>query len=210
MSSLITIGITNGVFQENCWILADTKTREAVIIDPGEEAERFLAEVDSQGWKVTAVWLTHAHIDHIHGVGKVVQATGAPVALHPDDAALYQNLPLQASWFGLTADPPPPVTQWLSEGQTLRIGGHKVMVRHVPGHSPGHVAFGAPGFIVGGDVLFADSIGRTDLPGGDLPALEASIRAVFYTLPDNTRVLPGHGPETTIGREKSTNPYVSG
>jgi glyoxylase-like metal-dependent hydrolase (beta-lactamase superfamily II) len=210
VSDLDVVGIPNGSFDQNCWLLADPTTRDAVIVDPGEEADRFLAELRSRDWKLTDIWLTHAHIDHVLGVGAVHAATNVPIHLHAGDRTLYENLPQQAQWFGLRASAPPAVTHWLSAGQHLNVGSHQVEVRHVPGHSPGHVAFVAPGIIIGGDVLFAGSIGRTDLPGGDMVELEASIRKEFYTLPDDTRVLTGHGAETTIGAERRSNPFVRG
>jgi glyoxylase-like metal-dependent hydrolase (beta-lactamase superfamily II) len=210
VSELDVVGIPNGSFDQNCWLLADPTTRDAVFVDPGEEAGRFLAELRSREWKLTDIWLTHAHIDHVLGVGAVHAATNVPIHLHAGDRTLYENLPQQAQWFGLRASAPPAVTHWLSAGQHLNVGSHLFEVRHVPGHSPGHVAFVAPGIIVGGDVLFAGSIGRTDLPGGDMVELEASIRKEFYTLPDDTRVLTGHGAETTIGAERRSNPFVRG
>lgn len=210
MSDLAVVGIPNGTFDQNCWLLADTVANEAVIVDPGEEPARFLAELRDRGWRLTGIWLTHAHIDHILGVVEVHAATGAPIHLHAGDRSLYEGLPQQAQWFGLSAAPPPPVTRWLSEDQVLSVGAFRLTVRHTPGHSPGHVAFVGQGLIVGGDVLFAGSIGRTDLPGGDFAELEASIRREFYTLPDDTRVLTGHGPETTIGGERRSNPFVRG
>lgn len=210
MSDLEVVGIPNGSFDQNCWLLADTGSRQAVMVDPGEEGERFLAELRGRDWTLTDIWLTHAHIDHVLGVGTVHAATGVPIHLHAADRGLYENLPQQAQWFGLRASAPPPVTHWLSEGQVLSVGPHRFKVHHVPGHCPGHVAFVTPGMIVGGDVLFAGSIGRTDLPGGNMAELEASIRKVFYALPDETRVLTGHGPETTIGQERRSNPFVRG
>jgi hydroxyacylglutathione hydrolase len=210
LPDLVVVGIPNGTFDQNCWLLADSGTNQAVIVDPGEEAERFLAEVRSRGWTLIGIWLTHAHIDHILGVAAVRAATSAPIHLHAGDRSLYEGLPQQAQWFGMSAPAPPPVDHWLSEGQVLSVGKFRFEVRPAPGHSPGHVAFVGHGLIVGGDVLFAGSIGRTDLPGGDMAELEASIRREFYTLPDETRVLTGHGPETTIGAERRANPFVRG
>lgn len=210
MSDLVVVGIPNGTFDQNCWILADASTGDAVLVDPGEEADRFLAELRRGGWRLRAIWLTHAHIDHVLGARAVHAATGVPIHLHAADRLLYENLPQQATWFGLRAEAPPPVTDWWSDGQRVRVGTHEFTVRHVPGHAPGHVAFVGQGLIVGGDVLFAGSIGRTDLPGGSMAELENSIRQVFYAQPDDTRVLTGHGPETTIGEERRTNPFVRG
>ncbi|MFN2316188.1 MAG: MBL fold metallo-hydrolase [Gemmatimonadales bacterium] len=210
MPELAVVGIPNGTFDQNCWLLADPGRNEVAIVDPGEEAERFLAEIRSRGWTLTGIWLTHAHIDHILGVAAVHAATGAPIHLHAGDRSLYEGLPQQAQWFGMSAAAPPPVDHWLSEAQVLGVGQFRFTVRPAPGHSPGHVAFVGHGLIVGGDVLFAGSIGRTDLPGGDMAELEASIRREFYSLPDETRVLTGHGPETTIGQERRSNPFVKG
>jgi len=210
VGELAAVGIPNGSFDQNCWLLADTASGDAVMVDPGEEADRFLAVLRDRGWTLTDIWLTHAHIDHILGVAAVHAVHKVPIHLHAGDRSLYENLPQQAQWFGLRASAPPPVTHWLSEGQVLTVGSHRFTVRHVPGHAPGHVAFLAPGIIVGGDVLFAGSIGRTDLPGGNMAELEESIRKVFYVLPDDTRVLTGHGPETTIGAERLSNPFVRG
>ncbi|HWO89791.1 MAG TPA: MBL fold metallo-hydrolase [Gemmatimonadales bacterium] len=202
------VTLTNGIFAENCYLVADRESREAVVVDPGEEAALFLARLRTEGWKATAIWLTHAHVDHVAGVAAVHRATGAPVHLHPADRDLYESAPLQAAAFGLTAESPPPPDCELADGQMLSVGRCSFEVMHLPGHSPGHVAFAGHGLVLAGDVLFAGSIGRTDLPGGSLPQLLDSIRSRLFRLPDETRVLPGHGPETTIGAEKRTNPFV--
>jgi len=202
------VGLTNGPFAENCWLVADPGTREAVVVDPGDEAPLFLARLRHHDWTPTAIWLTHAHVDHVSGVAAVKEASGVPVFLHPADRFLYDHAAQQGAMFGLRVDPPPPPDAELADGQTLAVGGCRFEVVHVPGHSPGHVAFVGHGLAIAGDVLFAGSIGRTDLPGGDMDTLLASIRTRLYPLPDDTRVLPGHGPETTIGAEKRTNPFV--
>ncbi len=210
MASLEVVPITNGRFEENCYLLGETGGAEAVIVDPGEESDRFLAEARRRGWTISAIWLTHGHIDHIIGVGAVQQATGAPIHLHPDERPIYENLVAQGSLFGLDLTPAPPPNVELFQGQRLRVGRSEFEVRHLAGHSPGHVCFVGQGLVLGGDVLFQGSIGRTDLLGGDLRALLAGIREQLFTLPDETVVWPGHGPPTTIGRERAANPFLTG
>ena len=205
------ICLTNGIFEENCFILADRDRGEAVLVDPGEEADLFLARLDTESLVLTAIWLTHAHLDHVMGVGPVVEQTGVPVWLHPSDRPLYDAVPQQAaSLLGVEVPPPPPPDHDLADGSTVSVGDVVFDVLHVPGHSPGHVAFVVPGAAVSGDVLFAGSIGRTDLPGGSTETLLRSIRERLAVLPDNTAVYPGHGPTTTIGSEKATNPFLTG
>jgi glyoxylase-like metal-dependent hydrolase (beta-lactamase superfamily II) len=210
VSDLEIVPLPNGQFAENCYLLADRASRRAVMIDPGEEPRLFLAELDTRAWSLQAIWLTHAHVDHIMGVRAVKEATGVPVLLHPADRGLYDALPRQGEWMGLTLEPPPPPDAPLHDGQVLRLGPHEITVRHTPGHSPGSVSFVGSGFVLGGDVLFNGSIGRTDLPGGDLAQLMHSIHSVFLTLPDSVIVYSGHGPETTIGVERMTNPFLTG
>lgn len=209
MSELEVVTLPNGQFAENCYLIADTARREAVIVDPGEEPAMFLAELDTRAWSLAGIWLTHAHIDHVMGVDEVRRRTGAPIYLHPGDRALYDALPRQAEWFGLRLAPAPPPDHELGHGDELRIGNFAFEVRHTPGHSPGSVSFVGNGMVIGGDVLFAGSIGRTDLPGGDLPTLMSSIQRHFLTLPDSTVIRSGHGPETTIGIERLTNPFLT-
>ena len=202
--------LTNGTFAENCYIVADPETRDAVVVDPGEEAELFLRRIRTEGLDVRAIWLTHAHIDHVLGVRRVSEATGAPIYLHPADRPLYDRAADQAAMFGLTVQPPPPPAVELADGDQLSCGHFQFEVLHVPGHSPGHVAFVGPGVALVGDVIFAGSVGRTDLPGGDGEALLRSIRTRLLTLPDDTVLYPGHGPETTVARERASNPFVTG
>ena len=180
------------------------------MVDPGEQADRFLAALVERRLHLSAIWLTHAHIDHIAGVRAVKAATGAPVFLHPEDRPLYDSLVTQAAWFGLELEAPPPPDRALSHGQLVSVDGIGFEVRHLPGHSPGHVCFVGPGVVLGGDVLFEGSIGRTDLPGGNLEQLLAGIRRELLTLPDETVVHPGHGPSTTIGRERRLNAFLTG
>jgi glyoxylase-like metal-dependent hydrolase (beta-lactamase superfamily II) len=210
VSDLEIVALPNGQFAENCYLLGDRATRQAVMIDPGEEPRLFLAELDTRGWSLQAIWLTHAHLDHIMGVRAVREATGVPIHLHPADRSLYDALPRQGEWMGLPLEVPPPPDADLFEGQQLHLGAHEFVVRHTPGHSPGSVSFLSAGLVLGGDVLFNGSIGRTDLPGGDFPALMHSLQAVFLALPDSTIVYSGHGPETTVGVERMTNPFLTG
>jgi len=210
VSELEVVPLPNGQFGENCWLLADARTGEAVMIDPGEEPQMFLAELNTRGWSLGGIWITHGHIDHILGVAAVKRATGAPIYLHPADRPLYDSLTQQGSWFGLTVDPLPPPDRDLEAGQRLDVGGIEFTVRHTPGHSPGSVSFVRQGTIFGGDVLFNGSIGRTDLPGGDAATLLKSIHRDFLSLPDSTVVRSGHGPETTIGVERLTNTFLTG
>ena len=210
MSKLEVVALPNGQFAENCYLVADSGARQAVMIDPGEEAARFLAELKHRDWILQAIWLTHAHIDHIMGVGAVQGATGAPIYLHPLDRELYDLLPQYGAWVGMELEVPPPPQFELTAGQVLRVGGLEFAVRFTPGHSPGSVSFLGHGMIFGGDVLFNGSVGRTDLPGGDSATLMASIQSEFLSLPDSTVVHSGHGLDTTIGLERLTNPFLTG
>ena len=209
MSELDVVVMPNGQFGENCYLVADTARREAVLIDPGEEPGMFLAELDTRAWALTGIWLTHAHVDHVMGVAQVRRRVSAPIHLHPADRLLYDSLPRQGEWFGLQLEAPPAPDVELQHGAEVSAGRFGFEVRHTPGHSPGSVSFVGHGMVFGGDVLFAGSIGRTDLPGGDMQTLLASIQRHFLTLPDSTIVRSGHGPETTIGVERLTNPFLT-
>lgn len=209
MSSLEVVMLPNGQFAENCYLIADAARREAVIIDPGEEPAMFLAELDTRAWSLSGIWLTHAHVDHVMGVGQVKRRANVPIHLHAADRLLYDSLPRQGEWFGLRLETPPPPEVELRHGDEVRVGEFSFEVRHTPGHSPGSVSFVGHGMVFGGDVLFAGSIGRTDLPGGDLATLMGSIQRHFLSLPDSTVVRSGHGPETTIGVERLTNPFLT-
>ncbi len=210
MPELTVVPLPNGQFMENCYVVADADQGDAVLIDPGEEAERFLEVIADRGWRLTAIWLTHAHVDHIMGVAAVRAHHWVPTWLHPLDRPLYDALPQQGAWMGLSLQAPPAPTDDLTVGVPMRVGGLVFDVRHVPGHSPGSVAFIGHGVAFVGDVLFSGSVGRTDLPGGDGSALLASIRRELLSLPDSTVVYSGHGPATTIGAERGFNPFLTG
>jgi glyoxylase-like metal-dependent hydrolase (beta-lactamase superfamily II) len=210
VSDLEVVALPNGQFAENCYLVADKRARQAVIIDPGEESGKFLAELKGRRWELQAIWLTHAHIDHILGVGAVHHATGAPIHLHPLDRPLYDALPKYGAWVGMEAEAPPSPQFELAAGEVLRVGEFEFTVRFTPGHSPGSVSFLGQGLIFGGDVLFNGSVGRTDLPGGDTATLMATIQSEFLSLPDSTVLHSGHGPDTTIGIERLTNPFLTG
>jgi hydroxyacylglutathione hydrolase len=210
VSDLEVVAIPNGQFAENCYLIADRGSGEAVMIDPGEESPRFLAELRKRAWSLKAIWLTHGHIDHIMGVGAVQTATGAPIYLHPKDRALYDDLPNYGAWVGMQLEPPPAPQFELVPGRAVRVGEYEFEVRFTPGHSPGSVSFLGHGMIFGGDVLFNGSVGRTDLPGGDSSTLMTTIQTEFLSLPDSTVVHSGHGPQTTVGLERLTNPFLTG
>jgi hydroxyacylglutathione hydrolase len=210
VSELDVVALPNGQFAQNCYLVADRRTREAVIIDPGEEPAMFLAELDTRAWQLRGIWLTHAHVDHIIGVAAVRRATGAPIHLHPLDRPMYDALPQFGSWVGLELPVPPPPEVALAAGMSLTVGRVPFEVRCTPGHSPGSVSFVGDGRVFGGDVLFNGSVGRTDLPGGDSSTLLHSIQTQFLSLPDSTVVHSGHGRETTIGVERLTNPFLTG
>ena len=201
------VTLTNGGFAENCYLVADPGTGEAAIVDPGEETALFTARLAHEGWTLRAIWLTHAHLDHVAGVA-AMRAPGVPVFLHPADRALYDSFPAQARAFGLDGTAPPAPDRELADGGSVSVGSCAFSVIHTPGHSPGGVCLVGHGMALVGDTLFAGSIGRTDLPGGDLEALLTSIHERLFALPDDTVVYSGHGPATTIGEERRSNPFV--
>lgn len=200
-------------FAENSWVLGCPATGRAVLVDPGGRVDELVRLAAAHGLQLDGIWLTHAHLDHVTGVAEALAQLGdVPLLLHPDDRPLYEGVEQQARMFGLQLQAPPPPTGWLEAPGTLRLGELDVEVLHVPGHSPGHVAFWVPAArtVISGDVLFAGSIGRTDLPGGDYDRLMRSIHEVLVPLGDDVRVLCGHGPDTTIGRERARNPFLRG
>ncbi len=204
------VQIPNGAFVENCYLVIDEAAGECAIVDPGEEAGLILHKIEQAGARPVAIWITHAHVDHVLGVPRVRAATGAPVIVHPADRPLYDRVAQQAAAFGLRAEPLPPPDQDWSHGAVTRVGALTFTARHTPGHSPGSVSLVGEGVVFGGDVLFQGSIGRTDLPGGDYQTLIDSIERELLVLPDSTIVYSGHGPQTTIGAERRTNPFLTG
>lgn len=200
-----------GAFQCNCHILADEKTKEAVVVDPGDKACEILAALKSLGVTVKYLLHTHAHLDHVMGTRAVHEKTDGMILLHPADAPLYAMISKQAAMFGFTADDPHAVDEPLKDGQTIAFGKHTMTVLHTPGHTPGSCCFRLDAgrrLLFSGDTLFARSIGRTDLWGGDFDAEIASIRSKILALDDDTVVYPGHGPETRVGEERKKNPFL--
>jgi glyoxylase-like metal-dependent hydrolase (beta-lactamase superfamily II) len=196
-------------------VLGCEETRQGVLIDPGDEVDQLLAAALEHRLTISSILLTHAHLDHITGVGRAKQALGVPVWLHQADNVLYEAVVQQGQMFGLRVERQPPVDCFYEGEGPLTFGRYDVRVLHTPGHCPGGVCLAvqrqgdSAATLVVGDTLFAGSIGRTDLPGGDTQTLLRSIREVLFRFPDDTVVWSGHGPETTIGREKQTNPFLS-
>jgi glyoxylase-like metal-dependent hydrolase (beta-lactamase superfamily II) len=201
-------------FFKNGYVIGCETTREAMLIDPGDEVDQLLAYIDAEQLRVRAILLTHAHVDHVSGVGRAKRALNAPVHLHRDDLFLYNQAVAHGRMFGLSVEAPPPVDVFYEGRGPYAFGEYDVHVHHTPGHCPGGVCLqagrrGTEGkdlFV--GDTLFAGSIGRTDLPGGDYDTLLRSITSVLYAFGDDARVYSGHGPQTTVGHERRTNPFL--
>ena len=199
-----------GPLQTNCYILACEETMQAAVIDPAWNGRAIAAAADEKGYTISHILLTHSHFDHVGGLAELKQETGAPIYIHPDAVTMLSQADMSARFFGLTVPDPPPADEMLSDGQALAVGNIVVNVLYTPGHAPGHVSFHVPAYhvVFDGDVLFQSSIGRTDLPGGDYNLLIQSITDKLMALPDETQVLSGHGPATTIGAERRHNPFL--
>ena len=194
----------------NCYVVGDPATKHAIVIDPGGDADDIAERIVERGLTITAIVATHAHFDHIIGAERLRALTGAPFHMHPSDAPLLPWMQESGRLFlGVDLPPPPEIDTPAAEGDALVAGTARFEVLHTPGHSPGSISLAAEGVLFSGDTLFAGSIGRTDLPGGDTQSLLDAVRAKLYVFDDDVPVYPGHGPPTTIGREKATNPFVS-
>jgi hydroxyacylglutathione hydrolase len=220
-----------GMLQCNCHVVGEPVTREAIVIDPGDDVNGILGIIARHGLKVRAILITHAHIDHVGGLKKMRQATGAPVLMHQADQVLYRAMEIQAQLLRVATPEMTDVDEYLSEGKSVKWGNYELRVMHTPGHSEGSVCLylpretkaivdstsprnpantGEPGLLFAGDTLFEGSIGRTDLWGGSMEEIMRSLKTKVLALPDETIVFPGHGPATTIGVERETNPFLQG
>ena len=199
-----------GLLASNCIILGDEQTQEAIVIDPGDEAAHIHQRLTELGLKLKQIVLTHAHIDHVGGALKLKKLTGAPIYLNENDLPLLKMMDAQAAWIGMHTPEVAVPDGGLADGQIVGLEHYPAQVLHTPGHTQGSVClhFAPLKLLVAGDALFAGGIGRTDLPGGNFDQIMESLRHRLMTLPDETRVLPGHGPETTIGVERISNPFL--
>lgn len=209
---MIHVILPVGLLQCNCSVFGDEKTRDAIVIDPGDEIGNITAVLEKHGLTVKAIVVTHAHIDHVAGAHKLRALTGAPVYLNANDMELLDALPVQAQWLQMAPPERTEVDAELTDGTLLKLGETEFRVLHTPGHTQGSSSLWIPqeNKLVAGDTLFRDSIGRTDLPGGNGRQILSSIKSQLFPLPEETVVIPGHGPNTTIGREKERNPFLKG
>jgi hydroxyacylglutathione hydrolase len=200
--------LTVGPFQENCYVIGDGAT--GAIVDPGDEAARIALAVEQTGLEISQILVTHAHIDHVGAVAALADEYACPVLMHAEAEPMLQQLPTQAMMMGLRFGKVPAVDRHIEDGEILEVGSLRLESLYTPGHAPGHLAFyvGSEGLVLSGDALFAGSVGRTDLFGGDMEVLARSINERLLTLPDETRIYPGHGPQTTIGDERAYNPFL--
>lgn len=206
-SDLIIECRAEGPFMKNGYVVACAGENEAVYIDPGDEAGQMISFIEKNDLLLQAVIATHAHMDHICGIGTVKKRWDVPVYLHREDGFIYSGLEEQSRYFGMNYQPPPPVDFYMEEGQVLCFGELELKVYHTPGHSPGGVCLEAGDNLFTGDMIFAGSVGRTDLPGGDFDVLMNSIRRMIAPLPEEQSLWPGHGPRTTVGQELRGNPF---
>jgi len=198
-----------GPFQENAYLLVDEGARRAVFVDPGDESPRLLAALDKSGATLDAIWVTHGHMDHVGAIAGIRRRHPVPVHLHPGDLPLFRAAAQHGLAFGATIEQPDDPGAAFTDGQALSVGSLHFTVLHAPGHSPGHVVIHGEGVAFVGDCLFAGSVGRTDLPLSDGAALQRTLERIA-ALGDDTVVYPGHGPATTVGRERATNPFLNG
>ncbi len=208
-AQLILHKLTVGPIMANCFIVGCQKTKKAAVIDPGDETDKILMALAQSSLTVKYILNTHGHFDHVGGNKKLKDATGAELCIHPLDAPMLKHLSESAARWGLSTDDSPAPDRTLEEGDTITFGQVTFRVIHTPGHTPGGISLSTDGFVFVGDTLFAGSIGRTDFPGGDYGTLISSIQQKLFPLPDTVRVLCGHGPETTIGIEKYSNPFAA-
>jgi len=201
--------ITVGAFQENSYLVVDESSRRAVIVDPGGEGQRLVGEIERSKATLDAIWITHAHVDHVGAIASVKERWNVPVYLHPNDRRLFEAAGRQAEVYGVPFEEPPAPDREFADGQRLSVGSVEMSVMHAPGHSPGHVVIHGNGIALVGDCLFAGSIGRTDLPMSNPQQLADSLKKIAALAPE-TVVYPGHGPETTIGEERVSNPFLNG
>jgi len=205
--SLDVVAFETGPLQENAYLVIDRVSRDAAMVDPGEDGDRLIEAVEQANVRLRAIWLTHAHFDHVGAVRALRTRFDVPVFLHEEDVPMFEAGPFQAASWGLPFEGDEVPAERFTEGQGLRLGELSFTVMHTPGHSPGHVTLYGHGIALVGDCLFAGSIGRTDLPMADGPAMARSLERIV-ALPPETRVLPGHGPATTVGEERRSNPYI--
>jgi glyoxylase-like metal-dependent hydrolase (beta-lactamase superfamily II) len=204
--------LTVSPFQENCYIIGDEESGVGAVVDPGDEAARIALAVEQTDLDVASIIITHAHIDHVGAVAALVDEYACPVLMHAEAEPMLAQLPTQAMMMGLKFGKVPAVDHYIGDEEVLEVGDLKLRALYTPGHAPGHLAFYIEdeGLVLSGDALFAGSVGRADLPGGSMEVLMRSIEERLLTLPDETRVFPGHGPQTEIGNERTSNPFLQG